>query len=331
MARINPFANLQNDEKSAADRPIADYAAMGASRSILNSIDEMAARADKLAEGETVIELDPDTIDVSFVQDRLAPNDQEFNELLEAIRDQGQDSPILVRPHPSRTGRYMVVFGHRRLLVARVLGRKVRSVVRDMADRQHVIAQGQENAARANLSFIEKAMFAAKLAQLNYDDDHATILTALAIDRTTLSKMLSVAGLPLEILNAIGPAKAIGRDRWYELKLVLEVPTMYEIARTFMTNDALLTLSSDEKFNRLEAHLKAKTPPARAKANLSSRSWTPVDGLISVESSSSGRSYTLAVKAKGSDAKAFGNFLTEKLAVLYEDFRQQTKPRNDGE
>ena len=44
------------------------------------------------------------------------------------------------------------------------LSRKVRAVVKEMKDREHVIAQGQENSARANLSFIEKALFAARIS-----------------------------------------------------------------------------------------------------------------------------------------------------------------------
>ncbi|RWJ39882.1 MAG: plasmid partitioning protein RepA [Mesorhizobium sp.] len=79
----------------------------------------MAARADKLAAGETIVELEPDTIDVSFVRDRRANDEREFNELVEAVRENGQNSPILVRPHPKNVGRYMVVFGHRRLEAAK--------------------------------------------------------------------------------------------------------------------------------------------------------------------------------------------------------------------
>lgn len=331
MARKNPFANLQAEGGADKDRPVLDYAMVGASRSILSSIGEMAARADSLAEGETIIDLDPDSVDVSFVQDRLAPNDQEFNELLEAIRERGQDSPILVRPHPSRTGRYMVVFGHRRLLAARLLGRKVRSVVKEMADRQHVIAQGQENAARANLSFIEKAVFAANVARMQYDDDYATILTALAIDRTTLSKMLAVAGLPMEIMNAVGPAKTIGRDRWYEMKLALENPSTFEVVRRIVKEDGFLSLSSDERFNSLEARLKGNKSPARPRGGSKNRSWAPKDGLISVETIVAGKRFTLAVKAKGSDARAFGDYLTENLTSLYEAFRRQAKSSSNGE
>ena len=66
-----------------------------------------------------MVELEPSLIDASFVRDRLEEDPKEFAELLEAIRDRGQDTPILVRPHPQIQGRYMVVFGHRRLEAAR--------------------------------------------------------------------------------------------------------------------------------------------------------------------------------------------------------------------
>ena len=214
MARKNPFANLMDDKP--AENPVAlDYTVKGASRSIMSSIDELAERADKLLEGETLVEIDPAIVDASFVRDRLEDDPREFEDLLSSIRDRGQDTPILVRPHPKESGRYMVVFGHRRLDVARQLGRKVRAVVKSLDDRTHVIAQGQENSARASLSFIEKAVFAAKLLELDYDGDNATVLAALSIDKATLSKMLTLASLPAPILAAAGGAKSNGRDSWY--------------------------------------------------------------------------------------------------------------------
>lgn len=331
MARKNPFANLLDDDKARETQPALDYAVAGASRSILNSIDEMAARADKLVEGETIVDLDPESIDVSFVQDRFATDDQEFSDLLEAIREHGQDSPILVRPHPSSAGRYMVVFGHQRLRVAKLLGRKIRAVVKEMKDQEHVIAQGQENSARANLSFIEKAFFAANLARLNYDDDHATILAALAIDRATLSKMLSVAGLPGPLLQAIGPAKGVGRDRWYELKLLLERPSNHEVALNAISQDGFLNLPSDERFNALVAHLKRPKSSPRARSDLQKRSWAPKDGSLTAEMTAEGRGFTLALKSRGADAKAFGAYLSAHLTQLYEAFRQETRPIRNGD
>lgn len=327
MARKNPFANLMAD-KPANDGAVAlDYTIKGASRSIINSIDELAERAEKLLEGETVVELDPAVIDDSFVRDRIEDDPKEFAELVDAIRERGQGSPVLVRPHPQQTGRYMVVFGHRRVRAARELGRKVRAVVKAMQDRDHVVAQGQENSARANLSFIEKAVFASKLNKLNYDSDSATTLAALSIDRATLSKMLSVAGLPSSLLDAIGGARNVGRDRWYELKQMLEKPSILEKALAFIDSAELTTMSSDERFNALVAHLKGSRKSA-SKIKPAARNWFPTDKSVSVDIRSDGKNYVLALKAR--DAVGFGEFISANLDALYDDFRQQ-KTRQQGD
>lgn len=328
MARKNPFASLLDIGEKATARPVTDYAATGASRSLLKSIDDIAARADKLVEGQTIVELEPELIEPSFVRDRRAEDEAEFNELLAAVRDRGQDSPILVRPHPKDAGRYMVVFGHRRLRAAKVLGRKVRAVVKEMADRDHVLALGQENSARANVPFIERALFASDLARLRYDDDSSTILSALSIDRTTLSKMLSVASLPPTILEAIGEAKGVGRNRWYELKLLLDHPANQERALEVIRDEQFVPLPSDDRFDMLVRRLKVR--PSRKKAEPTKRSWAPKDSMLAAEMSSEGKKFTLLLKAKGHDARAFGEFLSENLDQLYEAFRREAVSHTDG-
>ena len=329
MARKNPLANLSAGGPTL-DRAVLDYAAKGASRSLLNSLDEMAARADKLAEGETVVELEPDLIDASFVRDRRTDDEDEFNELLSAIRESGQNSPILVRPHPKATGRYMVVFGHRRLRVAQALGRKVRAIVKDMQDREHVLALGQENSARANVPFIERALFAADLARLHYDDDNATIMSALSVDRTTLSKMLSVANLPAKVLDAVGQAKNVGRDRWYELKLLLDNPANHSRADEILLEPAVMETPVDQRFELLVRRLKTVPARKRPKADAEKKSWASSDSSLTADMAVEGKRFTLALKAKSSDARAFGEYLTENLDRLYEAFRQEIGPQQDG-
>ncbi|UXN67925.1 plasmid partitioning protein RepB (plasmid) [Devosia neptuniae] len=335
MARRNPFANLLSHEESATDNRALDYATKGATRSLLSSIDEMASQADKLLEGETIVELDPATIDDSFARDRFDLDDddyrEEFQRVLEAVRERGQDSPVLVRPHPSQTGRYMLVFGHLRRRAAVELGRKVRAVIKPMTDRDHVIAQGQENNGRANTSFIEKAVFAAEISNRNFDDDNSTVMAALGADKSTLSKMLAVAGLPTPLLKAIGRAKRIGRDRWYDLKLLLDKPSNLEEALSFMESPAIATLPSDARFDALVSHLKTKKVNARPKASPARASWAPADGRLAAEAVTDGKKFTLALKARGPDARAFGDYLTEHLDRFYEEFRQQTDQQNNGE
>jgi len=330
MARKNPFASVLDDNDKSAPASVVQYAARGASRSILNSLDEMAARADKLVEGETIVEIDPDLVDPSFVRDRRADDEEELSELLEAIREGGQNSPILVRPHSSAAGRYMVVFGHRRLKVAKALGRKVRAIVKDMQDREHVLALGHENSARANVPFIERARFAADVARLRYDEDNATILSALSIDRTTLSKMLSVASLPETILDAIGEAKTVGRDRWYELKLLLDNPANLDLAVALIAEDGFIENASVARFDLLVQHLKSAASRKRVKPKPVARSWAPRDASLSAEMVGDGKRFTMAVRSKNADAREFGEFLSENLDQLYEAFRGRTSTTSEG-
>ncbi|ODT74399.1 MAG: plasmid partitioning protein RepB [Pelagibacterium sp. SCN 64-44] len=340
MARKNPFANLLSPEETPSEvlhteNRALDYATKGASRAMLHSIGELAANADKLLEGETIVELDPALIDASFAKDRISLNNDEYREefqrVLDGIRERGQDTPVLVRPHPQDPGRYMLVFGHLRRRAAAELGRKVRAVVRQMTDRDHVIAQGQENNSRANTSFIEKAIFASEIVKRGFDDDNATAMAALGADKSTLSKMLAVAGLPTPLLDAIGRARRIGRDRWYDLKQQLDMPGQMEMALDFVRTAEVVDLSGDEKFDALVLHLKRKKPVGRGRSQATKANWAPADGRLVAETVSDGKKYTLALKARGQDARAFGDYLTERLDSLYEDFRQRTDRQENGE
>lgn len=325
MARKNPFANLMNEDRP--DNGVAlDYTVKGASRSIISTIDELAERADKMLEGETVVELSPDVIEESFIRDRLEEDPQEFDDLVAAIREHGQTSPILVRPHPHHDGRYMVVFGHRRLKAATLLGRNVRAVVKPISDREHVIAQGQENSARANLSFIEKATFARRLSELHYDNDSTIVMTALSVDKATLSKMMSVANMPRDILEAIGGAKLPGRDRWYELKLLLERPANLVKLREVLEATDLTGLNGDARFAFAFDALTRKKIVGYAKSPKKSK-WIPKDKsvarAVSAEIRNDGKNYTLALKAR--DAVGFGEFIADSLDDLYAEYRRLMK------
>lgn len=320
MARKNPFMNVMSDAAPDDDSAILDYTNKGASKSLIHSLDELAAQADRLLEGETVVDLDPLIVHPSFVRDRLEDDEDDFGELLTAIRDRGQDTPILVRPHPSETGRYMVVFGHRRLRVAKALERKVRAVVKDLKDSDHLVAQGQENSARANLSFLEKALFAAEIARRQFDGDNAIALSALSIDRATFSKMLAVSAIPREVLDVVGAAKGIGRDRWYELKNLLERPSTLEQAIAFIQSDDFTNKIGDDRFNSLLAFVKSAGKPVRPKTARTQK-WSSGDKSVSVDIKSDGKTYTFALKAK--DAAGFGDYIAENLADLYQAYRSK--------
>jgi len=321
---------LNTVEPLAASRPIAGLvplnmrgaAPVGGIAKTLGNITQKVERAHDLerqmAEGQTIVELDTSLIDASIVRDRLVIDAVELEQLVEQIRDHGQQVPILVRPHPETKGRFQVAYGHRRLAAASQLGLKVRAVVRNLSDDELVVSQGQENNARTNLSFIERALFAVRLEERAFSRE--VIMSALGIDKAAVSKLISVAReIPLELIEAIGPAPEIGRRRWMELAELFKPSMLPSLMSTLQarTKDA----SSDSRFQAIFDELTRK--PAMSAPATQSQVWAAADNSVRVASKASGKTYTLALKDK--DAASFGGWISTNLERLYEAFRESEK------
>lgn len=266
----------------------------------------------QLAAGQTIVELDTGLIDASFVSDRLAIDAAELAQLVEQIREHGQQVPILVRPHPETRGRYQVAYGHRRLAATKELGIRVRAVVRDLTDGQLVVSQGQENSARTNLSYIERALFASRLEERSFGRD--VIMAALGIDKAALSRMLIVIRqVPLDLINVIGAAPDIGRRRWLELGERLEKADVGKILAELSADDAR-RMSSDERFQRalvLATKKTAEQRPAVAK--------TEVSGVpVMIKKTAAGATFVF----DGKTAPGFDQFVQERLQGLFQEFKK---------
>lgn len=318
----------------ASSRPIAGFVPppraanpVGGITKSLSSITSKMERAQdlekQLAEGQSIIELDPASIDASFVSDRLALDGAELAQLADQIRENGQQVPILVRPHPDIKGRYQVAYGHRRLAAVRQLGQKVRAVVRDLTDDQLVVSQGQENNARTNLSYIERALFASKLEDRAFTRD--IIMAALGVDKAALSKMLSVTKLvPLILAEAIGPAPEVGRRRWMELAEKLEKTKIAAILKVLEADDARAK-TSDERFQIAlnEALKKTVATADQDQKATKAEPWAPHDKSVSVKLTKTAKRATIALEAK--DGPRFAEYITSQLESLYQAFRESEK------
>lgn len=165
--------------------------------------------------------IDPGSIRMSAVMDRIDPSDG-LDELISSIREHGQKVPVLVRR--TRDGALEIVYGRRRLLACRELGQKVRATVMEMTDEEALIAQGVENNARQDPSFIERALFVAGIIrELGKTDEsrknaQTVAYRALQVDESLVSRMNRIAtGIPIELIHAIGPAHGVGRRIWEKL------------------------------------------------------------------------------------------------------------------
>ncbi|MBX8827333.1 plasmid partitioning protein RepB [Ochrobactrum sp. SFR4] len=322
MSRKNPFANLDIEQinKTAEDAKTG-YGMTGAAKTVVRSIEEMAENTKKLMSGEAIVEIDPSLLDSSFISDRLTGSDEEYEELKNTIRNNGQDSPILVRPHPTVRGRYMIVFGHRRTLVARELGIKVKAVVKQLDDVSSAVAQGQENSSRSNLSFIERAYFAKNLLDSGMTKE--VIKAAISVDDPMLSKMLSVVEIvPYELMIALASCKKIGRDKWLNLRQLILNPTYLNAAIAYAKTESLLTLPDDQRFDDLHNYLKRYNSKSKAKApkkEEQNKTWTTPDNAVEVLSAKKGRSYSINLTK--AEATPFGEWLTDKLDALYDEYK----------
>ncbi|UHC16562.1 plasmid partitioning protein RepB [Methylobacterium currus] len=324
--RKNLLANILD---APVSEPSTDVARRGAARSMTRSIEEMAENTRRMSHGEAIVGLDPGLVDASFVSDRIDEDDEDYARLRDAIAEHGQSTPILVRPHPERDGRFMIVYGHRRVRVARELGREVRAVVKTIEDIAHIVAQGQENAARANLSFIEKALFARKLSGMG--QSKATIKAALTVDDTLLSRMLSVAEtVPGPVIDALGAARGVGRDRWEELKKLVAFPAKAELAREVVQSADFLAKDGPERFGHLLAAIKAgRRPQVRRNLEPQAVTWAAPDRSVEATCRRSGKSFSLSLTAK--DAGAFGEYIASHLEELYGAFQEARIRDRPGE
>lgn len=339
MSRRGILTNLPDEKLTAVNStPVRERQVRpsGAFGSVVKEIDALAAKAEaareieaRLTAGEIVVELDPGEIDASFIADRLSQDVDEFQALVQAIRERGQDSPILVRRHPSDAARYQVAFGHRRVRAAQVLGRTVRAVVKHLTDRDLVLAQGQENSARANLSFVERALFAHRLEEIGQDRE--TIMSALGVDKTVVSRMISVTSkLPTALIEAIGAAPATGRDRWVELATQYQKSGSTREFEPLTSGAEFEAASSDERFEMALAHFSApKDPPSAAPLSLPRKPaaegsyWSNGDGRRIARIKADSRKFMVAIDERA--APGFGDFLLKQMDRLYASYQSDVK------
>jgi ParB family transcriptional regulator, chromosome partitioning protein len=197
-----------------------------------------------------LVELDTGLIEPSPFADRLTDDDHDrFAAFVTSIAEHGQQVPIRVRLHPAKPGLYQAVYGHRRLAAARQLSIPVRAHIVEIDDRELAVAQGIENSARQDLSWIERALFARRMDDAKFRP--RDIYTALSIDDAELARMRGVCRhVPIDIIEAIGRAPKIGRPRWVALaKSFAKNTNAVQNIRDMLQSERIRKMGSDARFS----------------------------------------------------------------------------------
>ncbi|MDO6588476.1 plasmid partitioning protein RepB [Salipiger sp. 1_MG-2023] len=168
----------------------------------------------------TYQEIPVDQVRDSRIRDRIDLT-EDLDSLAASIRENGQQIPILVRIVPEGEGTYEIVVGRRRLAALRSLGEpRIKAFVARMDDREAFIAQGIENSARLETSYIERARAAAQ--GLDAGHEQKDIAGFLNVSRTLISFMVKTyQALGEDLVMAIGPARGVGRRNWERLIAVM--------------------------------------------------------------------------------------------------------------
>lgn len=290
--------------------PAPARGAVGALQSSLSKLQENAVQ-----------DIDANLIDDAGVEDRLGLDSAAQTQLRDSLKTYGQQVPVLLRPHPTSTGRFEIVYGRRRLSALKDLGMPVKAMIRQLDDHDLIMAQGQENTSRQDLSFIEKASFAAQLEQMDYE--RQTIAAALSVDLPMVSRLLKVGtAFPLPFLRAIGSAPGIGRDRWMALAKALEVDGARSRAKALMNTPDFAPLNSDARFDAVYARAtQAQSPKKPAPAKTKPRTLRTADGKALADIKSTPRGVTLNIPARTADG--FDTWINENAEALLADLHDR--------
>lgn len=311
--------SAEHTKAEAPQAPVAHKPA-GAVRAMnlsLGRLNEEAAAAKELREaiaaGDTVVELDPALVEVSFIRDRIPLEaDPQFDDLKASIAASGQQVPILIRPHPAKPNHYQAAYGHRRLRAAVDLGHSVKAIVRNLTDEQVILAQGQENGPRVDLSFIERALFARRLEEHGFDRD--TIAKAMSVDKPEISRLLQVAeGVPSEIILAVGPAPKVGRPRWLAFAERLKDSASAKRLEKEMQAPDFLTDETNKRFDRLWKAMTATEKKSKDVEAVRTKKGLP---LASIERNARGSKITVT-------SAEFAEFLSSHIHEFVAMFEQE--------
>lgn len=275
----------------------------------LSGVLDVQRGLDQLSAG-AARQIDPAQISESAVQDRFDVQDG-LEDLVSSIRTSGQKLPVLLRRSPQGPLPYEVVYGRRRIEACRQLGIHVLAHIAELSDREALISQGLENAARLQRSFIEQSVYAEQL--LRHDFSREDIMEVLAVDKTTISRMLGVVSdIPRAVIDRIGPAHDSGRRPWQQLRDILK-------DRSDLDQAALIALippdvsSSSERLHGMIRALTQKPAPAPT----ASVKRALAEGRVKIEIVPG----KIVIRSPGEEMAAFSAFIDERLERLLAEFR----------
>jgi ParB family chromosome partitioning protein len=193
----------------------------------------------------------------------LSFTDGAFKVFKEEIREsKGNVQPIKVRPLAGEVGEYEIIFGHRRHQACLELGLDVLAIIEDIDDENLFIEMDRENRLHQDLRPYEVGAMYAKVLDEGLFPSTRKLAEKIAFDHSQLSKALTLARLPFDVLNAFTNPLDL-QYRWgAQITEVLQKDPDFVLATAKAIQEESPRPSSKEVFNRL-----CGTVPHKSKEN----------------------------------------------------------------
>ncbi len=147
----------------------------------------------------SVRDIPTDLLEPNPYQPRAAIRMEPLDELIRSVRAHGILQPLLLRPHPSTTGRYQIVAGERRWRAAQAAGlHGVPALVRGLSDSDTAAAALVENLLREGLDPIEEAEGFARLMR-EFKHTQEAVSDIVGKSRSHVANTLRLLNLPVGV------------------------------------------------------------------------------------------------------------------------------------
>jgi ParB family transcriptional regulator, chromosome partitioning protein len=211
------------------------------------------------------------------LHDRLGDyvTEQSCRAEIESFARYGQLVPALGRPlRDARDCDVELIYGARRLFVAQHLNVPLHVELRELSDRQALVAMDIENRHRRDISAYERGVNYARWLRTKYFNSQDEIAHALKISTSQVSRLLKLAQLPAVIVNAFASPLDI-REGWgIELSKAWQDPQL----RLLVGQRARALVNQNPRPGSLEVYQKLIAPAGAGKKSRRPRRDMVVSG-----------------------------------------------------
>lgn len=206
-----------------------------------------------LRDGDRILKINPERIDINPQQPRTHFNESALNDLAESIRQHGIISPLIVTKNGDR---FELIAGERRLRSAKLIGLKeVPVIIRAEEEQKKLELALIENLQREDLNPLESARAYKRLIdEFNITQEEAA--QKLGKARSSVANALRLLSLPEAIQDALARGKITEAHAKYLLGLEGEAKQLSMLGKILRQN--LTVAQTDKEIKRLGGTKAAK-------------------------------------------------------------------------